>query len=322
MRALAALVHGKRWFMPLNILMSYVIGSILGWILLKVVHVSHTLRGLVFGCCVAGNIGTLMLVIVTSICEEKGSPFGDGNVCKDHALAFASLSFAIGGIYFWSYVYRIVRIVPSQICNINSDDDPTPPPLPSSSLSDPITADTKNKVRKLVEEISSLIKDVAGKFLNLKPLLAPSNVAVIVGLAIGVTPLLRKALVGPSAPLHILHDTASLLGAAFIPTITLITGANLLKGLSNKSDLKYSAILLIGVIRYVMMPIMGVAIVKGGVRVGMIPSDEPLYQFVLLLQYSVPPSINMSKFHRFMSHFMIYSLCSVLYTSDTIFGMT
>ncbi|KAI9105105.1 hypothetical protein K1719_022821 [Acacia pycnantha] len=83
------------WFMPLNILMSYIIGSILGWILLKIVEVPHTLRRLVFGCCVAGNIGSLMLVLVTSICEEKGGPFGAGNVCKDQALAYSSLSFAI-----------------------------------------------------------------------------------------------------------------------------------------------------------------------------------------------------------------------------------
>ncbi|KAI9105121.1 hypothetical protein K1719_022837 [Acacia pycnantha] len=202
----------------------------------------------------------------------------------------------IGGIYFWTYVYRFVRIFPeNKISNINSDDDPNNnniPPLPSSS--DPITPSTKNKVRKSVEKIGLLIKDIAMKHLNLKSLINPSNIAVIVGLTIGITPFLRKVFVGPSAPLHILHGTASLLGAAFIPTITLITGANLQKGLWNKTDLKYSAIVLIGVIRYVVMPIIGVAIVKGGVRLGMIPSDEPLYQLVLLLQHSVPPAINMT----------------------------
>ena len=45
----------------------------------------------------------------------------------------------------------------------------------------------------------------------------------------------------------------------------------------------------ITVIRYIALPILGVVIVKGAIHFGIIHHD-PLYQFVLLLQYVLPPA--------------------------------
>jgi auxin efflux carrier family protein len=44
-------------------------------------------------------------------------------------------------------------------------------------------------------------------------------------------------------------------------------------------------------VRYVILPLFGVVIVKGAVHLGLVHPD-PLYQFVLLLQYAVPPAMN------------------------------
>jgi auxin efflux carrier family protein len=78
----------------------------------------------------------------------------------------------------------------------------------------------------------------------------------IVGFIVGVVPWLRRLMIGSNAPLHVIEDSASMLGYASqinhlydfgityirlhcpiitcsdaaIPTITLIMGANLLKG--------------------------------------------------------------------------------------------
>lgn len=62
------------------------------------------------------------------------------------------------------------------------------------------------------------------------------------------------------------------------------------------SGLKGSGIrasLLIGIIvvRYIFLPLLGIAIVKGAVQLGLVNPD-PLYQFVLLLQYALPPAMN------------------------------
>lgn len=46
------------------------------------------------------------------------------------------------------------------------------------------------------------------------------------------------------------------------------------------------------VVRYVLLPILGVLIVRAAHYLGLVTS-EPLYQFVLLLQYVVPPAMNL-----------------------------
>nr|XP_028958633.1 protein PIN-LIKES 3-like [Malus domestica] len=100
----------KMWFMPVNILITFVIGSMLGWLLIQLTRPPAHLRGLVLGCCAAGNLGMMLLVIVPAVCIEKGSPFGASDVCHMYAMGYASLSMAIGAVYLWSYVYNIVRI--------------------------------------------------------------------------------------------------------------------------------------------------------------------------------------------------------------------
>lgn len=45
----------RRWFMPVNILLTFVIGSFLAWILNIIARTPQHLRGLVMGCCAAGT---------------------------------------------------------------------------------------------------------------------------------------------------------------------------------------------------------------------------------------------------------------------------
>lgn len=41
--------------MPLNILMTFIIGSALGWLLIRITRAPNNLRGLVLGCCATGG---------------------------------------------------------------------------------------------------------------------------------------------------------------------------------------------------------------------------------------------------------------------------
>lgn len=114
--------------MPINILITFIIGSALGWILIKVTRAPQHLKGLILGCCAAGNaffagnriflrsefnikwdypfmfflnwnwtgnLGNLPLIIVPAVCKEEGSPFGDPDVCHANGMAYASLSMAV-----------------------------------------------------------------------------------------------------------------------------------------------------------------------------------------------------------------------------------
>ena len=46
---------GLRWFMPVNVLLTFIIGSFLGWIVILITKPPSHLRGLTVGCCAAGN---------------------------------------------------------------------------------------------------------------------------------------------------------------------------------------------------------------------------------------------------------------------------
>ena len=54
--------------------------------------------------------------------------------------------------------------------------------------------------------------------------------------------------------------------------------------------------LIIGVtmVRCIVLPAIGIGVVKGVVRLGLIHPD-PLYEFLLLLQFALPPAVAMSK---------------------------
>ncbi|EXB56256.1 Uncharacterized transporter [Morus notabilis] len=308
----------KLWFMPVNILITFIVGSILGWIVIQFTRPPQHLHGLILGCSAAGNLGNMLLVIIPALCKERGSPFGDPDVCYTYGMAYSSLSMAIGAIYLWSYVYNIVRISATSSKNSITKDFPVSKASKESSQSDlegsrePLLSSTKlaepednsdhyalpltvseGKTEAAVPESRLGIMHRLGMLfrkLNLKALFAPSTTGAVVGFVIGLIPQIRKTLIGSDAPLRVLQDSASFLGDGAIPALTLVIGGNLLKGLKG-TGMKKSLVVGIIVVRYVALPLIGILVVKGAIHFGMVQSD-PLYQFVLLLQFALPPAMN------------------------------
>ncbi|KAK1281980.1 hypothetical protein QJS10_CPB22g01531 [Acorus calamus] len=305
------------WFMPFNVFFTFIIGSALGWVLVKITKAPSHLKGLIFGCCAAGNLGNILLIIVPAICKEKGSPFGDPDTCRTYGLTYVSLSMALGAIFLWSYVYNIVRIsstakedegnghgpiiaqsdVTSRLLTRNHDGSITSPgdllmseastneyaiSVPTSFSSGKTKVSASVKIKLYFQKISGII--------DLRKLLAPSTIGVIIGFIIGVVPQIRKTLIGEDAPLRVIQDAATVLSDGAIPTLTLILGGNLITGLRG-ANIRTSLIVGVIAVRYIALPLIGVVIVKGAVRLGLVHSD-PLYQFVLLIQYAVPPAMN------------------------------
>ncbi|KAK2355355.1 protein PIN-LIKES [Trifolium repens] len=285
------------WFMPVNILATFILGSALAWIVIKITRPPKHLEGLILGCCSAGNLGNLPIIIIPAICKEKGSPFGDPKVCHKYGMAYVSLSMAIGAVLLWTYVYNIMRISTSRAKLMTSE-------VISESQQNNISVvkDTPNDAYTLLlpntefEEkvwFSDKIKRNLWKIssnLNFKTIFAPSTIGAIIGFCIGVINPIRKLMVGNDAPLHVVEDSASMLGEAAIPTVTLILGANLLKGLKGTSTPVWTIVGIIAV-RYIFLPILGVIVVQGAIKLGLVQADA-LYQFVLLLQYALPPAMN------------------------------
>ncbi|XP_021759434.1 protein PIN-LIKES 3-like isoform X2 [Chenopodium quinoa] len=226
------------WFMPINIFITYLIGSLLGWILAKVTKVPKHFKGLIIGSCSAGSLGKLPIIIVPAMCNEKGSPFGAVDVCHSYAMAYASLSMALNGIFIWGYTYNVIRISSREIVDEVDQTSPNREPLLPSSQNNQ-------------SSLSSKVQQFLTKFprnINVKAFLAPSTIGVIIGFMIGMISPLRNLLIGNDAPLHVVQDAAYMLGDATIPAITLILGANLLPGTMTQvfgsGQSEYSVILL------------------------------------------------------------------------------
>ncbi|KAE8038503.1 hypothetical protein FH972_011005 [Carpinus fangiana] len=246
------------WFMLLNILLTFLIGTALAWILIKITRIPQHLQGLVIGCCSAGNLGNLPLIIIPAVCEEENSPFGDSSVCSTDGETYAALSMAVGAIYIWTYTYPIMRISASKkteeiVIDGSSNGDnnsretshlyseiDTEALLPSKGCPSseeymdqvevPSTGSKEKAKVTLLEKTKLLLKMIIGH-IDFQKLFAPSTIAAIFGFIIGLVSPIRKILIGDDAPLRAIYSSVSLIGDAAIPCMTLIIGANLLRGL-------------------------------------------------------------------------------------------
>ncbi|PKA45836.1 hypothetical protein AXF42_Ash021771 [Apostasia shenzhenica] len=61
-----------------------------------------------------------------------------------------------------------------------------------------------------------------------------------------------------------------------------------------KSDIKISYVIGVVAVRYFLLPTSGMGIIKGAIQLGLI-KPNPLYKFVLLVQYALPPATVMGE---------------------------
>ncbi|KDO71539.1 hypothetical protein CISIN_1g013221mg [Citrus sinensis] len=313
------------WFMPVNVAMTFLIGGILGWIVVKLLRPKPHLEGLVIATCASGNLGNLLLIIVPAICHEQGSPFGNRDVCSSVGLSYASFSMALGGFFIWSYSYQLIKQssvrykalaqaaepeeVPkevnkdfdanaqTQLLRGTTDDQEDVSVLVAStkSSSDPECQIIVPQASHLQTRKESFWKRSL-EFLHqlLEELLAPPTLAAIVGFIFGAVVWLRNLIIGDSAPLRVIQDSIEILGDGTIPCITLILGGNLIQGLRS-STLKPLIIIAVVCVRYIALPFIGVWVVKAAAALGFLPSD-PLYHYVLMVQFTLPPAMNIGKY--------------------------
>ncbi|KAL9311942.1 putative membrane transport protein [Arabidopsis thaliana] len=288
----------KMWFMPVNVLLTFMIGSLLGWIVIVITKPPSQLRGLIISCCASGNLGTMPLIIIPAICKEKGGPFGDSESCEKYGMGYLTLSMTAGTVYSWTYIYNLMRVlsnspVETHTHSIESNyDDSCKVQLISSKEEE--KEEDNHQVGRW-EEVKQRVVSLSKK-VNLGSIFAPATIAAIIALVIGLITPLRNLIIGTVAPFRVIQDSLTLLGDGAIPAMTLILGGNLLKGMRRSevrsSEMKNSCIIGVLVARYILLPVSGVLLVRGAYKLDLVTS-EPLYQFVLLLQYAVPPAMNL-----------------------------
>ncbi|KAL9461895.1 hypothetical protein AB3S75_004819 [Citrus x aurantiifolia] len=329
------------WFMPVNVAMTFLVGGILGWIVVKLLRPKPHLEGLVIATCASGNLGNLLLIIVPAICHEQGSPFGNRDVCSSVGLSYASFSMALGGFFIWSYSYQLIKQSSVRYKALAQAAEPEEVPKEVNKDFDANaqtqllrgTTDDQEDVSVLVASTKSssdpecqiIVPPQAShlqtgkesfwkrslEFLHqlLEELLAPPTLAAIVGFIFGAVVWLRNLIIGDSAPLRVIQDSIEILGDGTIPCITLILGGNLIQGLRS-STLKPLVIIAVVCVRYVALPFIGVWVVKAAAALGFLPSD-PLYHYVLMVQFTLPPAMNIGTMTQLFD--VAQEECSVLF---------
>ncbi|KAE8707181.1 Kinase superfamily protein isoform 1 [Hibiscus syriacus] len=244
-----------------------------------------------------GNLGNLLLIIVPAICNEDGSPFGDRNVCTAVGLSYSSFSMAPGGFYIWTISFQLMKassLKPraleaaeewaSKQANKNLDATPETHLLKGESEEQNVPQDSSPKPKGN----ASLWVKVAG-FLHtiLEDLMAPPTLGAILGFIFGTIVWVRNLIIGPGAPLR-------------EPTCDKVCDRQ-------RSGRRLS---LEWCVRFIILPIAGVCVVKAAGNLGFLPSN-PLFHFVLMVQFTLPPAMNIGT----MTHFFNVGQdeCSVLF---------
>ncbi|KAK8460322.1 hypothetical protein SEVIR_2G313400v4 [Setaria viridis] len=151
------------------------------------------------------------------------------------------------------------------------------------------------------------LKDTVHQFV--KELMAPPTISALIGFVVGLVPWLKSLIIGDGAPLKVLQDSLHLMGDGTIPCITLILGGNLTQGL-RKSGLKRTVIITIVCIRFVILPLIGIAVVHAAYGVGFL-SHDPLYRYVLMVQFALPPAMNIGTMAQLFD--VAQEECSVIF---------
>ncbi|KAL7610042.1 hypothetical protein Lser_V15G12188 [Lactuca serriola] len=302
------------WFMPINIGITFLCGGILGWIAVKLIKPKPHLEGLIMAMCSTGNYANLLVIMVPAICTDNGSPFGDHGICKAKALSYASFSMAWGSFYTWTCTYQMMQASAlkyntiketEELSNhanqnthiLDTNNDHIDQIMPSSNLT---SQDIENQcivqqtsvgnVKKKDGSISDKLVAMLKKIVN--QLLAPPTLGSFAGLIIGAIPWIKHLLTGEKAPLRVIQDSMILLGAGTIPCLTLILGGNLTQGL-RKASVGPTIIITVMLVRYLILPVIGIGVIKMAANMGLVPVD-PLFRFVLLIMFALPPGINIS----------------------------
>lgn len=265
------------WFMPVSIAITFLVGGILGWIVVKILKPERHLEGLIMATCSAGNLGNLPLIIVPAVCNEVGSPFGDSSICSANSFSYVSFSMALGGFFIWTHSFSLIKRDSKVYHGETNEKGQTQVLLLNKG---DLSEDKLSFWQKLKGSLHQIVEE----------LMAPPTIAAFIGFFVGTISPLKSLIIGENAPLRVIQDSIQLLGDGTIPCITLIMGGNLTQGF-RKSLLKSKEVISIICVKLLILPLVGVGVVKAAYELGFLPQD-PLFRYVLMIQFAVPSAMN------------------------------
>lgn len=289
------------WFIPFNVVLATISGSIIGLIVASIVRPPYPFFKFTIIHIGIGNIGNVPLVLIAALCRDKSNPFGDSDKCSQDGNAYIAFGQWVGAIVLYTYVFNMLAPPPEGTFDVEEQNLPTKNP-PKSSCSNPAEDSSPEQVSLLTEEATSTNSSVSKeekiknflKFLyeklKLKQIIQPPIIASILAIFLGCVPFLKKLIFTSDAPLYFFTDSCLILGEAMIPCILLALGGNLVEGPgSSKLGARTTAAIVFA--RLVLVPPVGLGIVTMADKLGFLPPGDKMFRFVLLLQHTMPTSV-------------------------------
>ncbi|GAB2272058.1 Protein PIN-LIKES 6 [Dionaea muscipula] len=281
------------WFIPVNVVLACISGSLIGLIVATIVRPPHPFFKFTIIHIGIGNIGNVPLVLIAALCSDKSNPFGDSEKCSQDGTAYISFGQWVGAIILYTYVFHMLAPPPEgtfEIGDLNlhvkqPPENATPEQVPL------LSHDTMQA--ELIEPKKGKIKDFflfLYNKLKLKQIVQPPIIASILAMLIGCVPFLKQLIFTSDAPLFFFTDSCIILGEAMIPCILLALGGNLVDGPgSSKLGFRTTAAIIFG--RLLLVPPAGLGIVMLADKLGFLPPGDKMFRFVLLLQHTMPTSV-------------------------------
>lgn len=325
------------WFIPVNVLVSTVIGCLLGYLVVIICRPPPQLTRFTIIMTAFGNTGNLPLAIVGSVCHTADNPFGSH--CNSRGVAYVSFAQWVAVILVYTLVYHMmeppleyyeiveegdgIEIQEQVLPSVNDVSRPLLVEAEWPGIEDKETEHSKTpfiaRIFKSVSSVSqSTLSDVefsgeaggnspkslrclaeprvVGKIrivaeqTPIRHILQPPTIASLLTIIIGMIPQLKSLFFESDAPLSFITDSLEILAAAMVPSVMLILGGMLAEG-PNESKLGLRTTIGISVARLLLLPLLGIGIVALADKLNFLVNGDPMYRFVLLLQYTTPSAI-------------------------------
>lgn len=281
------------WFIPVNVVLAAVVGCTIGAIVVHIVRPPREFTKFTIVMIGIGNIGNIPLVLIAAVCQDENNPFGDSNSCSEQGVAYISFGQWVGAVLVYTFVFHMFSPFEDVDCNhadpdverLGNDNEKSVPLLNGKDHVDDTASREVSPYCNV--EFSTLVRALKAR---LKDIFQPAVIASILALIVGAIPFLKNLLLTDNAPLAFFTSTLSILANAMIPCIMLALGGNLVGG-PGRSKLGLRTTIAITFTRLCLIPAAGTGIVLFADHLGLLPENDEMFRFVLLLQHTMPSSI-------------------------------
>lgn len=121
-------------------------------------------------------------------------------------------------------------------------------------------------------------------------IMQPPTIASLLAIVVGMVPQVKAFLFGYDAPLSFITDSLEILAGAMVPSVMLILGGMLSEG-PGDSTLGLRTTIGVIIARLLVLPLVGIGIVSMADNLNILVANDPMYKFILLLQYTTPSAI-------------------------------